>query len=380
MMSIPSGPPIRRPALFRQGALKSFQFAPRGHGYYDAFANRPDTATVSATTGPCTCIAGYSSDMIMGPGQSIGEYKLLSNDYTTHTMVPVAANFKLVLFNPGASDDVIAKTYELIEQPADGSGNTVSLHVDNITARQFHELGPVVMNTTGTADHQDANASVADRRPGRRVESIPLRGSVRFRNVTESLYVGGTVRVLRYNGSLVTGDDEQGNAKIGKNAPTVAAVMALVETIRDSPRTKVFGGDELLVTHQSNSYPADFVRSMQFECDTHFDEALYRPGYCTTCILIDNFLSSANTPANNSYEFTFQVQKAARFGPGSLLHSLQRNMLTVDHSGTTLNEQNRDAASPAGPLVGTTTRTHGRIGDYTQTAGSRHHQIQQLGV
>lgn len=105
--------------------------------------------------------------------------------------------------------------------------------------------------------------------------------------------------------------------------PDVQGFLTVCSMVRDSHRTKIFNGEELRAAHQSNTYPADFVRSMAFENDTTFAETMARPSYCSLLILIDDFTAS-NTLTNNSYEVSVMVQRAARFGMGTLLGGMAR--------------------------------------------------------
>lgn len=357
MRSIPKGPPKKKQELFSQGALKSMQFAPRGHGYYDAFANLPNTACVAATTGPATVIQGHSSDTILGSSTVTGTYANLEVNASNATAPSHSGNSTLIAFNPGSSDDVIAVQYFLEQTTHSGNNpNRLVLRKNEFKAAQFAELGPTVTSTTTDAPATDAVSNTKDPLPTRRIESIPLRGSVRFRNITENFAVGGIVRVLRYNGGINMNMDSGSDASDDPEGLSVYSYLSICNMIRDSTRTKVFTGSELRSVHQSNSYPADFVRSMTFATDKSFFEAVRTPGYCTTLILIDDYVSNTSMIGNNnSYELQFMVQKAARFSPGSILHGLQRN-LTVDpntHSRASAIEDRKDHATKV-PMIGNT--------------------------
>jgi hypothetical protein len=341
--------------LFRQGALKTVQFAPRGHGYYDAFANRPDSATVSATTGPCTCIAGYSTDVVSGTHNVYGTYDVPNEDHSGVETLNYSGNQTLVLFNPGASDAAVAAVYTLVNSTSDP--NKLEVAEEKVKCRQFQELGPTILPTNKAhANNEqglvDGDPAKHDKRPTRNVESIPLRGSLRMRNISEALYLGGSVRFMRYNGSLTLREDTYGDSVTGPLS--VASFVELAETIRDSPRTRVFTGKKLVVAHQSNSYPADFVRSMRFESGKALEAAFEYPAYCTVCVLIDNF--TTNTGVNNTYEFNFNVQKAARFGPGTLLAGMQREIRVLRNDVHHLRESQAEAARPVGSTGGPASR------------------------
>lgn len=346
--SIPKGPPKKKQELFTQGALKSFQFAPRGHGYYDAFVQKPETASVSATTGPATVITGYSSDTITALAPVTGNYTIAGSGglTTSHT-----GNATLILFNPGASGDVVG---EIISLQSDAN-NTLSAHSREIRCAQFSAIGNSTLTHDGADFHwRDANGAVLDNRPTRQVEQIPLRGSLRIRNITEALSVGGVVRMLRYNGGFHLNAQQTGPAANHSPPDDPAgvldpeAVLNLCSMIRDAPRTRVFSGHELEEMHQSNTYPADFVRSMAFESTKHFRQTVSAPSYCTLMILVDDFVSSSSL-VNNSYEVNVMVQRAARFGFGTLLGGMARELRVKPHDKAQddhMQESSKPAATP----------------------------------
>jgi hypothetical protein len=329
MRSIPRGPPRKKAELFTQGALKSFQFAPRGHGYYDAFAQRPDDAVVSATTGPATCVCGNSVDVITGEVSKTGTYTyrmpMGPSDSLAMSGTHTSNGTKLIVFNPSSSDSRVATTYTLNE-----NGGVLNVLAAGFHCAQFTELGPAQSGGTNDADHLDGLPAGTNANPSRRVESIPLRGSIRIRNMTEALSVGGSVKILRYNGGLSFNADNTGtNTDNPAHAPDVDAFLSVCSMIRDAERTHAFTGHELTKTHQINTHPADFVRAMTFSADTHFTEAVRNPRYNTVLILIDDFLSSTGATArNNTYEITMRVHRAARFTMGSILHSLQKPLVS----------------------------------------------------
>lgn len=332
LRSIPRGPPKKKAELFAQGALKSLQFAPRGHGYYDAFVMKPETACVNATTGPATVVTGYSTETIAGRKSVDGTINVptYQSDGTSVMLAkPYSGNATLIAFNPGSSGNIVGKIYHIeYTNPATAStpgSGALLVDVKDITVAQFDELGPTYSSHNLHGDDVDAGVASIDNKPDGRVESIPLRGSLRIRNVTENLSVGGVVRCMRYNGGIHFGDY---NTEFAYNRPEPHKFDKVCSMIRDSPRTKVINGHEMRSMHQSNVYPADFVRSMSFRNDASFEETLEFPGYCTLFVLIDDFYASTNL-SNNSYEVNINVQRAARFGFGSLLHGMARQLPTI---------------------------------------------------
>jgi len=326
LRSIPKGPPKKKQELFTSGALKSTQFAPRGHGYYDAYVQRPESATVSATTGPATVVCGYSTDTVAGSAPLTGTWTTLASGgievTSSHT-----GNSTLIEFNPGSSDSIVGRIHTLVSSGgAAGDAAALDVRTTDIVVSQFSEFGPTQTNGTEYVAHYDGDKDIVNTLPTRRIESIPLRGSLRIRNITEALSVGGVVRTLRYNGGVSFGaDSPSGNADNPAGVPTVQAYLSVCNMIRDAPRTKVHSGHELREMHQSNTYPADFIRSMEFCEDRSFPECVRRPGYCTLFVLIDDFAASTNLH-NNTYEVNVMVQRAARFQMGSLLHGMARSL------------------------------------------------------
>ena len=168
---------------FTKGALKNITFAPRGFGYYDAFTQTPDSACTSMSVGPVTTMVGHA--IVPANGSS--------NSYVSYTGPQgeknIATNKQLIIFNPGSSNDVVGQIYRYATDHTIGLSGTVynaTLSVTDITASQYDVL-------TDVGDSAEAP---------RGIENIPLRGSIKIQNVTETRAVGGVVRVLRYNGGL----------------------------------------------------------------------------------------------------------------------------------------------------------------------------------
>ena len=259
LRSIPEGPAFKKTALFTQGALKSMQFAPRGHGYYDAFVQQPDSAVVSVSCGPATIIKGHSSDSMSGHTFTTCNHA----HPVTGTVMPYTGNARLIIFNPGASDHIIAKEYYVI------GGDSPCVKERYITAVQYTSLGPAATNAHRESAHTGGQVMELARAAGEidgvtaepnygptsfydsmgygtamgRTGSIPLWGSARSCNITESLAVGWLVRVLRYNGSIKL------FSYSARQSPCIAELVSACEMIRDSDRTKTWSGHELTAVH-----------------------------------------------------------------------------------------------------------------------------------
>lgn len=302
LRSLAKGPVQPKDVRFRGGATSSQHFAPRGQGYYDAFASMPDSAILSSAVGPCTPVEGYARFIVPG---SVGVTNLPYHpDLQLQDTALVTTNAKLVIFNVGSSGSQLAASFEV----ADYNG-VAGVRGEIIAAGAFAELGPPTeppQEIPGIGPiHPD---------PTYGVESIPLRGSMRLRNITERFSVGGEVRVMRYNGGL--------NLSMG-----VSEFLDICDMMRDTKRATTFGADDLLTAHQMNTYPADSIRSHTFMSDTSFVDAVLHPKFCTLIVLIDDFKSGPGQ-VNNTYSFNFVAQRAARFKPGSLLHHKAKLMVT----------------------------------------------------
>lgn len=334
LKSIPRGPVggHDNQAMFR-AALRSAQFAPRGHGYYDAFGNKCENVLLGAAVGPATCIHGASLTTIPSTPRVTGSYTYTAGSNTNTGIL--TTNKKLVIFNPGSSDSVLGIVISFVHPMQTGQTDPTVLDTTKvacqiseiISAQQFSDLGPALQHSTYAFDHLDGMPNTDSIDPSDRIESIPLRGSLRIKNVSENIAVGGSVRVLRYNGSVRYWKDQSGvavsdvaNGSSNFSTPDVQMVLQLCDMIESSERTKHYGGKELLVKHQINTHPADFIRSSTFEYDKHFDESIHNTRYNTVLILIDDFASSSGS-LSNTYELSCQVHRAARFAPGSVLHA-----------------------------------------------------------
>lgn len=331
--SAPKGPPRGqgRTALFRN-ATTNIQFAPRGQGYYDAFANAPSEAVVASAIGPCTPVCGYSVDSI--PSKEAVPISNTSKDTQNNELALLNTEHKsswetsstLILFNPGASDAEIATIHDIVA----ATGGDVTVRKRSVLCTQLLEFGPARGNSSGQfTDHVDGDGVAQDSNPTRRICNLPLRGSIRIRNTTEGLNVGGVVRVLRLNAGIRLNEDLAGDTDRQDGNPTTTGYLNVCSMIRDSVRSKTFTGHELKASHQMNSYPVDFIKCMSFREDVTLNETISQPAFCTIAILIDNFLPSGTGARNNSYEITCQVHRAARYDPSSILGSLQRSLRTA---------------------------------------------------
>lgn len=275
-----SGPPASR----EQGTSL---FAPKGKGYYDAFANPPETGITPVSVGPVTPVEGYARYTIMGRSPMPSGYS-----------GPPLDNSTLLVLN------------------TDGKG---------WVGRSFHigvnSSAPttLLIETTEFIAGALYDILYGDPEPITEVNtSVPIRFSVRFVNTSEALVRGGLVRCLRYHGVIDVSE-----------ISTVQKYSDMCEMVRNSPRAKTFSGETLTRPVQVNSYPSSLVDMSQFARPS-FADTTKKPGLCNILLLIDRFNASSSLH-NNTYEIEVKAQRGARFAPGTLLHSMARTLKSGSH-------------------------------------------------
>jgi len=371
---------------FSRGAPTSISFAPRGQGLYDAFVRAPESMVLASQVGPVTVVEGYAHTVVRGPTPVDGTFEQRSrpaviegspsDPFGSYPRASVKGNPVIIAFNPGSSTSHLANIYTLVTTPH-MHGDVVTVACEEVHASALAGIGggstsfanpytgagdgaqPVYAE--GTALGSGINLPYGTSGVTGAVESIPLRGSIKFRNITEHRNIGGDVRVMRYNGGLnLTGQitsyfDEtsgpierymsaNGNFRNqtneffwdgtsyngvantdGSRSITTETFLEIVDMMRDSARSLPLSGHDLIVTRQSNTYPADFVRAHTFKWDDTFHETVLTPKYNTTLILIDDFSPSTGDGSglspNNTYSITCKVQRACRFKPGTQMHN-----------------------------------------------------------
>jgi len=310
--------------------------AVRGQGYYDAFVQHPETLVLASQVGPCTPVEGFTRYNIIGSG-GVTDATYYANATVTTT---VSDNTTLFVFNPGSSTDVVAKAYSLTAN----ASNEAVVQETPCSVTAFGEFGPAITNHGHDGNHNVDADHQSTMSPGMRIESIPIRGSIRIRNITENYGIGGEIRIMRYNGGLLLGHDTVGNNQTS-GALTPANYLDICDMLRDTKRALSLDGHEVKHPHQCNTYPADHVRSMTFQEDLSFHEVVRKPSYCSILVLVDNFKAS-QTQVNNSYSIAMTVQRAARFDPGTLLHSksIVPDVNPIGHSQMSRGEALKPAA------------------------------------
>lgn len=307
--------------------------------YYDAFNNECERVTLATSVGPATPVFGTSVETVVGTERFEGDYYLDNPLGGLAVHKQLKSNIRLLIFNPGSSDEycgVVIGLEEIAVPPGTTSPTTPTIGakiINTLRLKQFvGQLGPAKQSSYVVSEDYDDDSAHKEVKPTNRVESIPLRGSIRVKNVSENFTVGGTVRVLRYSGSVRYWDDPAGGKGIKDSTksvqePDLDAVLNLCEMIRTSDASRDYSGKELQLNHQINTHPADFIRSSMFRDDETFSEALMKPRFTTVLMLFEDFVSSTGTAnIGNQYEVRTHVHRAGRFEPGSLLHAKKQEL------------------------------------------------------
>ena len=282
-----------------QTPASSNVLAPRGFGYYDAFAHDPFSVATHMSIGPATPIVGTT---VVSEGLVTKKPGALSG---TGPGAGLEGGAILLIIMP-ATGDTQAIAYEC-------SSTLVSTDLITSTVYKSPQL---------EADRPD--------------NAIPTRCSMRMRNWTQHVGVGGIVRVLR----MTTG------VGLNANYTTNGELAQLIEGIRTHTRTRTYGGDELLDTHQKNCTVVDQSKATWFsdwELDTlasnlpwteqlgwaqtaligPFTKQLHDPAYTPIAVLFEPFVAAVSGGSvGNKYEISVRSQFLAHYAQGSMLANM----------------------------------------------------------
>lgn len=309
LQPIPRARRQRGMGVYAQTPASSNVIAPRGFGYYDAFAHDAVSVGTAMSIGPATPITANTRAQGAGtsskPSQSLQQSGL-------------EAGGVLIIVQPSIGE-IQAVSYE-----------TSSLVPGELITPTLYK-SPQLAPTSGP--------------PG---NAIPTRCSFRIRNVSPSLNSGGIVRILR----LTTGvrlDDHQSADTQGTTNDELCVFM---ESVRNHARTRSYSGTELLEMMQKNATVVDQALATNFQdfderipnsqlpwtqttavpwpttdgsggvvtCDT-FTMNLHNPAFTPIAILIEPYVGFSGA-AGNTYELTIRSQFLAHYPQGTMLANL----------------------------------------------------------
>lgn len=269
--------------------------APRGFGYYDAFEHDPFSVATHMSIGPATPILATT---------------VCSEGLVTKKPFPLA------------SSNLEAGAILLIVQPAptavQAKAFECSSNVDSAFLTATSHYSPQLQ-----ADPPD--------------NAIPTRCSLRFRNWTQHVGVGGIVRVLRMTTGVALAESRSTNEELAN----------FCQSIRTHARTRTYGGDELLDTHQKNCTIVDQSKSTwftDFGTPTNVDQLpwsnsegwdqdggligsftvnLHDPAYTPIAILFEPFVAAVSGgTVGNKYEVSVRSQFLGHYAQGTMLANM----------------------------------------------------------
>lgn len=324
-----------------QTPASSNVLAPRGFGYYDAFEHDPYTVATHMSIGPATPIVGSTV---------VSEHLV--------TRAPLALTTR-VDGEPPLGTGLEGGAMLLIIQPA----------TSDVQAKLFYSWNsgtadePEYLAEYGCKSHEYKSPQFEADAPD---DAIPTRCSMRIRNWTQAVGVGGVVRVLRLTTGMALSSPQSTNGELA----------VLMEGIRNHTRTRVYGGDELAQCHQKNCTVVDQSKSTWFanwdrtlpsdqvpwavrqggrwgittavgNIDS-FTAALHDPAFTPIAILFEPFVAAVSGGrVGNTYEVSVRSQFLGHYPQGTILANMALNPPTAPGPLT----QHRDAEERKGSTL-----------------------------
>lgn len=239
-------------AAWRMNPATSNMVAPETSGYYDAFTTFSGSAMTHLSIGPATPIVAKTTCLTpMGDP--------ISTDWLHGA--------QMLIIGPNSSDTQ-AMLYRMSSADPD----------DQMQSHTF--------NSTQLSG-QDADL----------METIPTRCSVRVRNFTNALNVGGMVRVLRATTGMYLDREYTSNEEL----------QDIMTGVRDHRRTCSYTGKEFVQALQKNCIVADQSRSLLFAENNVTPAAGQLPWF--TSYYANRTLPFRSDTGPEKERFTFDIQK-----------------------------------------------------------------------
>lgn len=307
--------------------------APRGLGYYDAFANHPSSAMTHMSIGPATPI-----DAITAVSDINTAFGIPKDDSETQPLIPNKLDprfAQLLVINPAPSATQAVRFWVPIDETTGNFEVTIAGTNGNGGASYNASALPPGYNT----DDGNPGAVHPDLK-----EMIPTRCSVRIRNTSAGLSTGGTVRILR----MTTGFSLIPGVSLAKD------FWALCDGIRQHARTVRYDGKSFTEGGlQKNCTVCDQSRALWFQdyaIRRNYDKTLFpylpysqtpytvynwmlahtEPAMTPIAILFEPFASQTTSTAGpywygNTYDITVRSQFLAHYLQGTMLANMAVN-------------------------------------------------------
>jgi len=296
--------------------------APRGFGYYDAFEHDPYSVATHMSIGPATPVVGttiVSADLITIPPANI------DNPH-----------------DPGDQPEAGAKL--LIVFPALGNTQAVLYWCDGTSA------GGAIKT------HSFISPQLKEDQPD---NAIATRCSLRIRNWSQQVAVGGIVRILRMTTGVALAGPSGGAG--GPAVTTNLQLCHLQDAIRVHKRTRTYGGEELLQTCQKNCTVVDQSKACWFATWEQSVPASQLPwtahAHWDQDLMIEPFTAGLHDPAYTPIAVLFEPFQASLAGVGNVYECSVRSQFLAHYAqGTML--ANMAISSPTAPEALTKARDH----------------------
>jgi len=300
-----------------QTPASSNVIAPRGFGFYDAFAHGPHETATALSVGPATPIAAptiavaitSSTNNVAIPG--IGTYDF---------------GVRMMIVFPGPCACQAVSLYCSNSIPTDPTG------------KRYYTSPP--LNNPGGAPEA----------------AMATRCSLRIRNITQLISQGGTVRTLRVTTGFALADIEAANQDF----------VVFCDHVRNHERTRTYSGASLADNCQINCtvvYQPRATTFLPFEntsgAGSPFHDGLLQPTLTPIILLFEPFGAPAAIDQDNTYEVTIRSQFLAHYVQGSMLANLA--MSIPDMPTTTLSKHRNDEENKGSMLH--------KISDFVQNVG-----------
>lgn len=341
-----------------QTPASSNVIAPRGYGYYDAFANPPGTAVTAMSVGPATPITSTSITSIdtltAGTWSDTGTEVLQPPGAQLLIVYPSLSPVQAALFTPTPVATAGELTDEQIGDMCAGPDACNEVKKLLTGGSQLNAAATGYSRTGKCLVRPFISQQLLSDPPA---NAIPTRCSFRLRNVSEAVAVGGVIRTLRITTGFRTLDGFSADGGY-----TNAELQAFIESIKVNPRTRHYDAAELRHTQQKNCSVVNQTRAVNFSYFNPesnngaasaytFRNELVDPGYTPIAVVFEPFAAQGDT--HNKYELNIVSQFLSHYVQGSML-----NALAVDpRADAPLVNKHRDHEEKHGssflPMLGT---------------------------
>lgn len=323
-----------------QTPASSNRIAPRGYGYYDAFAHHASTAMTHNSIGPATPL---TADTVVSTIET--QPSILCNTFE-------AGSF-LLMIQPNCGS-VQAKIFSCSTTTTDDDGNTVDAYVKATDPIQEYPYASTQLPETPSVSTGTGPMNM-----------IPARCSIRMTNKSQENSIGGQLRVLKATTGMALDKDFTKNIDL----------CVLMNQIRTMRRSQLITRAQLADCFQTNANIVDASRATWFKpfnevynCKQlpwtrnegwdqsstvnidSFTDTLYNPSFTPIVVLVEPYQASIGSGAKgNEYSLSIVSQFLCHYKQGSALANMAISA-PVGPSVLDAHSHAEEEAPPARPL------------------------------